>query len=97
MLQFERCVQDPVGEMNRTCRFLGIDPADEPPDRLTVHKQADRKPAPLAPAVSEELAAWYREDSRRLAELCPEIDLALWPSVSTPGRRADAAAPAGVR
>ena len=98
VLQFERCVADPVGEMRRTCRFLGADPSAEPPDRLMLHKQADRRPAPLAPGVSEALADCYRDDSTRLAELCPEIDLSLWPSVSTPGRRdRGTAPPVGVR
>jgi hypothetical protein len=92
VLQFERCVQDPVTEMERTCRFLGIDPTDEPPGRLMVHKQADRPPRPLADAVSEELAARYQQDSARLADLCPEIDLSLWPNVSA-SRAAQAATP----
>ena len=26
VLQFERCVRDPVGEMERTWRFLGVEP-----------------------------------------------------------------------
>jgi hypothetical protein len=43
--------------------------------------------------VADELAERYREDSKRLAELCPEIDLSLWPSVSGPSRRAAGAVP----
>jgi hypothetical protein len=96
VLQFERCVQEPVSEMERTCRFLGVDPPDEFPERLHEHKQADRQTAGLPAAVSEELAARYRDDSARLAELCPEIDLSLWPSASAPGRRpSGAVAPVG--
>jgi|1186.fasta_scaffold180102_1 hypothetical protein len=93
VLQFERCAADPVPEMERTLRFLGVDPPDEPPERLTLHKQAGREKADLAPMVAEELAERYREDSKRLAELCPEIDLSLWPSVSSPSRRRTAAEP----
>ncbi len=36
--------------------------------------------------MSAELAERYREDSARLAELCPEIDLSLWTSVTGQGR-----------
>jgi hypothetical protein len=87
VLQFERCADDPVNEMDRTCRFLGVEPPDEPPERLLLHKQAGRKKPELADPVAEELAERYREDSHRLAELCPEVDLSLWPSVSSPSRR----------
>jgi hypothetical protein len=58
------------------------------------HKQAGRQTPGLPEAVGEELAGRYRDDSQRLAELCPEIDLSLWPS-ATASRRAGAAAPVG--
>jgi hypothetical protein len=87
VLQFERCADDPVNEMERTCRFLGVEAPDEPPERLLLHKQAGRKTPALADPVAAELAERYREDSHRLAELCPEIDLSLWPSVTSPSRR----------
>ncbi len=93
VLQFERCAADPVAEMERTLRFLGLEVPDEPPERLMLHKQAGRKTAELAPVVADELAERYREDSKRLAELCPEIDLSLWPSVSGPSRRTPGAVP----
>ena len=49
------------------------------------------------PDLSEELAERYREDSARLAELCPEIDLSLWTSVAGEGRtRSDAPVDAAV-
>jgi hypothetical protein len=93
VLQFERCAAEPVVEMERTCRFLGMDPPEQFPERLMEHKQAGRETPELPPAISEELARRYRDDSLHLAELCPEIDLSLWPSVSAP--RARAAAPVG--
>jgi hypothetical protein len=96
VLQFERCVTEPVAEMERTCRFLDVDPPDEFPERLHEHKQAGRQTPGLADLVSEELATRYRDDSLRLAELCPEIDLSLWPSANAPRQRAQgAAAPVG--
>ena len=87
VLQFERCVQDPVGEMERTWRFVGVEPLAEPPERLLKHRQAGRGTPELPSALSEELGERYREDSARLAELCPEIDLSLWTGVAGQGRR----------
>jgi len=95
VLQFERCVGDPVPEMERTCRFLGMDPPEAFPERLMEHRQAGRQTPGLQPAVGEEVAERYREDSLRLAELCPGIDLSLWPGVGSPRRGAGAAAPVG--
>jgi hypothetical protein len=60
-----------------------------------MHKQAGRQTPGLTQEVSEELAARYREDSQRLAELCPEIDLSQWPSTSASPRGAGAAATVG--
>jgi hypothetical protein len=80
VLQFERCVQDPTAEMERTWRFLGVEPLDEAPERLLRHRQAGRGTPELPATLRDQLAARYREDSARLAELCPEIDLSLWPS-----------------
>jgi Sulfotransferase family len=88
VLQFERCVQDPVGEMERTWRFIGVEPLAKVPERLLKHKQAGQARPELAADVSEELAERYRDDATRLAELCPEIDLSLWKSIGDPGRRA---------
>ena len=98
VLQFERCVEDPVGEMQRTWRFVGLEPPEEVPGRLLKHKQAGRSTPELAPQVSEELAERYRDDAAQLAELCPEIDLSLWRSLAGGrGRRGAAVASAGVR
>jgi Sulfotransferase family len=82
VLQFERCVSEPIAEMERTWRFLGLEPPSSPPDRLLKHKQAGRTIPKLTSQVAEELAARYREDALRLAELCPEIELSLWTSVT---------------
>ena len=90
VLQFERCVQDPVAEMERTWRFLGLEPPGKTPGRLLKHKQADRRTPELQPAIGKELAERYREDAEQLVELCPEIDLSLWTSVAgeKPARQA---------
>lgn len=97
VLQFERCVQSPASEMERTWRFLGLEPLTEPPERLMKHKQAGRRTSELAPAVAEALAERYRDDAAQLAELCPEIDLTLWTSLGAGGQtHREAVAPARV-
>jgi hypothetical protein len=98
VLQFERCVRDPVGEMERTWRFLGVEPPAEPPERLLRHRQAGRGTPELSPHLSEQLALRYREDARRLAELCPEVDISLWTALAGEGRaRGDTPVDAAVR
>jgi len=98
VLQFERCVEDPLGEMERTWRFIGLEPPEKAPGRLLKHKQAGRSTPELSSRVSEELAERYRDDAARLAELCPEIDLSLWRSVAGKRRpRRGFAAHAAVR
>jgi hypothetical protein len=97
VLQFERCVRDPVGEMERTWRFVGVDPPPEPPERLLKHRQAGRGTPELPPELAADLAERYRDDSARLAELCPEIDLSLWTNVAGEGPGRGAPVDAAVR
>jgi hypothetical protein len=79
VLQFERCRDDPARELERTCRFLGLEPFAELPGQLTRERSPRDKP-PLPQRMREELIARLEEDVRRLAELCPEIDLDAWPN-----------------
>jgi hypothetical protein len=81
VLQHERCVADPVAEMQRTQRFLGIEPAADASPRLRREKRSKRSKPELPAAFRDELRELMRDDARRLAELCPEIDISLWPSV----------------
>jgi hypothetical protein len=97
VLQFERCVQDPVGEMERTWRFVGVDPPSDPPERLLKHRQAGQGTPELPVELRDDLADRYRDDSARLAELCPEIDLSLWTNVAGEGSRRGAPVDAAVR
>jgi hypothetical protein len=80
VLQYERCVADPVAEMERTCRFLGLEPIPDPaPELLERRRPPNRKPD-LSPGISEDLVARLRHDVERVVRLCPEIDLSLWPN-----------------
>jgi hypothetical protein len=79
--QFERCRDEPLAEMARTCEFLGIEPFAELPSVMTREREPKPKP-PLADEMREELVALLADDVRRTAELCPEIDVGLWPNFS---------------
>jgi hypothetical protein len=79
VLQFERCRTDPAGQMEATCRFLGLDPFDELPSQL-VRERSPRDKPPLADRLRDELVARLSDDVRQLIDLCPEIDPSLWPN-----------------
>ncbi|MGI9019987.1 MAG: sulfotransferase domain-containing protein [Solirubrobacterales bacterium] len=81
LLQYERCRADPLGEMQRTQRFLGLDPLSEVPADLERQVgRAREKPGLPGPQLAE-LRKRLGEDAHATAELCPEIDLSLWASV----------------
>lgn len=81
VLQYERCVADPLGELQRTQRFLGLEPLAEVPRRLVHDKPSQGKP-PLGDQLRGELRAYFADDVREFARLCPEIDPGLWPNFS---------------
>jgi hypothetical protein len=84
MLQFERCVAEPLAEMQRTHRFLGIEPLNDLTPRLerrlSREDRAGSENPDLPTTLREELKELLAEDVRRLAQLCPEIDPGLWPN-----------------
>jgi hypothetical protein len=77
VLQFERSVEDPLGELAATYGFLGLDDGHRP--------EWLRRPRPVAglPPLDERtegrLIDLYREDVADLAGLVPTLDLSLWP------------------
>ncbi len=81
VLQYERCEADPLGEMRRTHEFLGLEPLTEIPGDLDRQVGTAREKVRLAPLLEAELAGRLTEDAHRTSDLCPEIDLSLWPSV----------------
>ena len=80
ILQYERCLADPLAEMERTCRFLGLEPIPEVPQELLERSRPPtRKPArPVE--IRQDLLARLSHDVSRVAELCPEVDISLWPN-----------------
>jgi hypothetical protein len=79
ILQYERCVREPAGELRRTFDFLGLAPF-EPPAPADPEPRRPKKPKDELPehAVAA-LTRAYRDEMRRVAELAPEVDLDLWP------------------
>jgi hypothetical protein len=82
VLQYEKCVTDPHGELARTLAFLGVDPARlrftpsmlRPVNAL----QADR--VCFGDRAREAARAALSTDLRMLGDAFPEIDQSLWPS-----------------
>ncbi len=84
ILQYEKCVAEPVKQARRTFDFLGLDPyAWEPtaettrPVAATVH----RKPI-LNKATRETLSRAYQSDLQQLLGDFPEIDGSRWPTLA---------------
>jgi Sulfotransferase family len=80
VLQYERCVLDPLGELRRTYKLLGLpDPGHAPPG-LDAHPNRQPGEPELHPGARRALIDAYAEDVAALAHGFPEIDLALWPN-----------------
>ena len=86
VLQYERCLQDPMAEMRRTHEFLGLEPLGEMPADLERQVGRAREKLEITSEARAELLARLADDACRAAELCPEIDLSLWPNVSDSAR-----------
>jgi hypothetical protein len=83
VLQYERCVADPVGEAVRTFDFLGCDPGRwQAAGEITRPVGVVHKTKPALPTGSiEALRRAYQPDVRRLLADFPEIDGSLWPTL----------------
>ena len=80
VLQYERCVAEPVAQLAATCRFLGLEPFDELPPRATERRRPPNPKPHLDEAMRRDLIGRLEDDVARLIELCPEVDLSLWPN-----------------
>jgi Sulfotransferase domain len=77
VLQYERCRLHYDAELRRTHEFLGLDPdrGHSPPAR-------DPRERSLPDEDRTRLGELYAPDVRRLAQLLPDLDVSLWPSVA---------------
>jgi hypothetical protein len=78
VLQYERCVADPVGELSRTFRFLDLDPFV--PDGLSRRVSASRDQVSLPEDVRRRLVNLYTADVTALAKNHPWLELDRWPN-----------------
>jgi hypothetical protein len=80
VLQYERCVRDPRGELRRTFAFLGLDP--EPADRIDVDRRVNESPGPKAELTDVQRATlarrYARENARLSLLLGDDLTLGLW-------------------
>ncbi|HEV8421009.1 MAG TPA: sulfotransferase [Actinomycetota bacterium] len=82
VLQYERCVRSPLEEYRRTLQFLGVGDLSFRPQAVEQRVNTTAAPVELDEPTRRELDEAYRQDAERLAELLPELDLTLWPSVA---------------
>lgn len=80
VLQYERCVLDPGGQLARTYRFLDLDDDFRPPMLEQPVSAAPRPVPPLDPDVRRRLVDIYTPDVTALARLLPDVDVSLWPN-----------------
>lgn len=79
VLQYERCRADYDGQLARTYAFLALDQEFRPGAPRAAPREPRERDFPAA--ERERLGRDYAPDVARLAEVAPEIDPALWPSV----------------
>jgi hypothetical protein len=81
LLQYERCVADTQGQLSRTYAFLEL-PDHTASDKEIARTRKKSASRPLvSPGIQAMLASYYVHDVRRLLELAPDLDLALWPAI----------------
>jgi hypothetical protein len=84
VLQYEACLADPVEHLQRTYRFLDVDPSFEP-EGLTDRARPAHASAPLDADLRRVLTEAYAPDLLALLADFPEIDPALWPTAGALG------------
>jgi hypothetical protein len=80
VLQYERCLRDPYGELEKTYRFLGLGDSGHAPATIHQHVERQYPHAELDPESRSRFSAFFAEDVSRLAASFPEIDTRLWPN-----------------
>ncbi len=78
VLQYERCVLDPLGELQRTYRFLDLPPFT--PDDVAQRVNPRKAELTLADDARQRLCDLYAPDVQALAAARPDIDPSLWPN-----------------
>jgi hypothetical protein len=80
VLQYERCVEQPVEEIARTLEFLGLEPFEPDPRLLRTRINQTVGSKREVPSKDEqELIEAYEPEVALLKQLVPDLDLTLWP------------------
>lgn len=83
ILQYERCVAEPLDQLRRTYEFLGLRSNFTPPAVARPVNATEATKEEIDGPVRAALQKAYRADVERLVTSYPEIDLALWDNFST--------------
>jgi hypothetical protein len=84
VLQYERCVREPLAQLARTFAFLGVNDAAFVPD-VDAHPNRQAEKPPLHADARRALVEAYAPDVVELCRRFPEIDLGLWPNFAQLG------------
>jgi hypothetical protein len=79
ILQYERCTLEPIPQLRRTFEFLGLSDVEFVPDLGARPQHQPNKPK-LDASTRRAYVQSYEDDTRRLIESFPEIDVSLWPN-----------------
>jgi hypothetical protein len=81
VLQFEKCRLDPIGQYQRTLRFLDV-ADDHVPHEIERPRGTTTEPnkEPLWPDLKQALRTALQPEVERLRELVPDLDIDLWPN-----------------
>ena len=80
VLQYERCAEDPAGELARSYRFLGLDDDFRPPNLHRPVGATTEGKVDLDDDARQRLIDTYSPDVQALLARLPELDLSLWPN-----------------
>ena len=78
VLQYERCMADPDGQLARTYRFLGLEPIAV--EGIEERVNATTHTLNLEEGTRKRMVELYESDVRALSQQFPELDLDLWPN-----------------
>jgi hypothetical protein len=82
LLQYERCVADPQGQLSRTYAFLGLPDQRASVAEISRARKKSGEHVPVPAEMRRLLAEYYADDVDRLVELMPDLDRSLWSSLS---------------
>lgn len=80
ILQYERCVSDPLAELRRTYEFIGLEMPEDLAPGFSQRLGRSHPPVATGDEAIAVAGAEIQRDAARLARLAPELDLGLWPS-----------------